>query len=251
MLTVALSEKFEGVIWRMETDALTDSVFIESRSAEDRRVTFSAFDLRHNSVLYKNLTIDEKWLTGIEAAFNGVLLLHGYQNENSPVHKGLTAIDFAGNILWSNYNYGFDHLSTSGPVVYSLQIQPKKLFIIDVHSGERISAFSGFEAEFNTQINYPDLALDLSDLSLPVSPALNSGYYLKHNNFIIVSLHAESNPGYNQHLYVLKNGVVVFEDILNSNIQKLQPEAFILFKNYLVYVKNKSELKVLNLQPAE
>ena len=242
-----ISEQFDGVIWRMETDALTDTVFIESRNAGNRLVSFSALGLKSGTVFFKNLTVYEKWLTGIESAFDGVLLLHGYQNENSPVHRGLTAIDSAGHTLWSNYNYAFDHLTDKGPVVYNVQIQPKKLFVIDVRSGGYLETVTGFEPEPEKAVSYPEVAPGTFRFDLPVVPVLNSIYYLKHNNFIIVSLHAVSNPGYNQYLYVLQNGGPVFEDILNHDIQKLQPEAFILFKNYLIYIKNKSELKVLNL----
>lgn len=50
-----------------------------------------------------------------------------------------------------------------------------------------------------------------------------------------------------QELYVIKNEKLVYRDLLNENIQKLQPEAFVLIKNHLVYIKNKTALKVLNL----
>jgi len=242
-----ISEKFDGVIWRMETDVLTDTVFIESRNAEDHLVTFSAIDLNNGSVKYKNIAVDEKWLTGIDIAYKGILLLHGFQNENSPVHKGLVAIDDNGKVLWSNYTYAFDYLSDQGPVVYNTQLQPKKPFIIDVFTGDNIQIASGFGSELDKQVTYPDSAFENLNIQLPVKAVSNSTYYLRHGSFIIVSLHAVSNSGFNQYLFVLQNNAVVFEDILNSNIQKQQPEAFILYKNCLLYIKNKSELKVLNL----
>lgn len=246
-LSTSISEKFDGMIWRMETDVLTDTVFIESRKAEDRLVSFSAIDLKSGVIRYKNLAVDEKWLTGIETAYNGILLLHGFQNESSPVHKGLTAIDGEGKILWSNYSYAFDYLSDRGPVIYNAQLQPKRLFIIDAFTGNNIQAASGFEPEIDKQIAYPDSSFENLNVQLPVQAVANSKHYLRYGKFIIVSLHAVNNSGFNQHLFVLQNNAVVFEDILNNNIQKQQPEAFILYKNCLLYIKNKSELKVLNL----
>jgi len=53
--------------------------------------------------------------------------------------------------------------------------------------------------------------------------------------------------GLKQHLYVIRGVDLIYEDLLNTDIQKMQPESFILYKNSLVYIKNKSELKVINL----
>ena len=39
----------------------------------------------------------------------------------------------------------------------------------------------------------------------------------------------------------------LYEDLLTENVQKLQPESFIMHKDRLIYIKNKSELKVLTL----
>jgi hypothetical protein len=48
-------------------------------------------------------------------------------------------------------------------------------------------------------------------------------------------------------LFVMNGGETVYEDLLNADIQKLQPEAFIVHKNRLVYIKNKTDLKGLSL----
>jgi hypothetical protein len=54
----------------------------------------------------------ERWLTGIEAIYNGVLLLHYYKHESGPEHKTIIAVDATTSAeLWSNYSLAFDHLS--------------------------------------------------------------------------------------------------------------------------------------------
>jgi hypothetical protein len=50
-----------------------------------------------------------------------------------------------------------------------------------------------------------------------------------------------------QHLYIMDGNEVVYHDLLNQDIQKLQPEAFVLHKNALIYIKNKTEIKVLKV----
>jgi hypothetical protein len=82
---------------------------------------------------------------------------------------------------------------------------------------------------------------------LPMAPFGNSVHYLEHNNFRIVSLHTLQAGELKQYLFVMNGGETVYEDLLNADIQKLQPEAFIVHKNRLVYIKNKTDLKVLSL----
>jgi hypothetical protein len=111
-----ISKQFNGLIWRMEIDEISDTIYLEIRKAEDKLVSFAAVDLILGNTKFENITTPERWLTGIEAAFNNVLLLHGYQGENAPVHRGITGIAAEGSVLWSNYSLAFDHLSINGPI---------------------------------------------------------------------------------------------------------------------------------------
>ena len=98
-----ISEEFNGAIWRLEIDELSDTIFVEIRDEAEKQVSFEAISLHTGEVYFKKLVTEERWLTGIEVAYDGVLLLHNYQSENGPVHKGLTAIDgITGQVLWSN-----------------------------------------------------------------------------------------------------------------------------------------------------
>jgi hypothetical protein len=80
-----------------------------------------------------------------------------------------------------------------------------------------------------------------------LAPYGNSVHYLEHNNFRIVSLHTLQAGHLKQYLYVMDGVDKVYENLLNTGIQKLQPEAFILHKNCLIYIENKSCLKVIKL----
>jgi len=251
-----ISEKFNGAIWRMVIDELSDALFLEIRNEEEKTVSFSGVDLAGGEILFRDFITPERWLAGIEAAYDGVLLLHLYQSETGPVHKGLMAVDAATTkLLWSDYTYTFDHLSENGPVVYDARIHPRKYFLVDIKTGatNRLyepSVYKGLQNSIVVpQIISPD---ELPFKLIPVHPYGNSVHYLDYNNFRIVSLHALKGGELNQMLLIfdgtepLNNGIA-YEDLLNAGIQKLQPEAFILHKNRLIYIKNKSELKVLTL----
>jgi len=252
----SISQQFDGVIWRMEIDELTETVFVEIRNSEEKKVSFGAIDLLNGKAFFKDLTTSERWHTGIEAAYDGVLLLHFYQSETGPTHKGIIAIDaHTGATLWSNYNYTFDHLSVNGPVLYDARIQPRKLFLTDIKTGATTRIYEpSIYRELKNNIVLPELKTPefLSAKLVTIHPFGNMIHYLEYNNLIIVSLHALKGGELTQSLYIM-DGVnpdgyrEVYEDLLNAGIQKIQPEAFIMHKNRLVYIKNKSELKILTL----
>jgi hypothetical protein len=251
MLQPYISHKFKSPVWRLEIDVLSETIYAEIRESSDKKVYFAAINLKSGKVFFDGLETEERWLTGIEAAHNSVLLLHNYQSETGPSHKGLIAIDnVTGSVLWNNYVYAFDHLSVNGPVIYDTRIQPPKLFLADIKTGATIRRYEpSIDTEIDNQVILPDVVSPefLETIKIPVEPFGNAVHYLGHNNFRIVSLHTFTAGMLQQHLYIADDIKIVYEDLLNTDIQKLQPESFLLYKDHLIYLKNKSELKVLNL----
>jgi len=246
-----IAEHFDAPVWRMEIDSTSDILFAEVRDLEQREVSFSAISLDTAETFYKGFKADESWLTGIESAYNSVLLLHYYEKKNSPAHKGIAAFDGATRrLLWNNFNYSFDHLTVNGPVLFDMRFQPKKLFIADINTGLRLRAYdAAIDQEPRNLIVLPQTAaVALHEaVLLQVEPYGNMLHCLDYNSYRIVSLHAQWAGQLRQLLYVFENGKPVFEDLLNADIQKMQPEAFVMYKNQLIYLKDKTELKVLNL----
>jgi len=246
-----LSEQFNGAIWRLEIDEISETLFVEVRNEAEKQVSFSSIAITSGKTYFKGLITAERWLTGIEVAFNGVLLLHNYQSAAGPSHKGLVAIDgHSGETLWSNYIFAFDHLTAKGPVLYDTHIHPKKLFLTDIKTGATTRIYEpSVYPEVKSHIAVPKL---ISPEFLPAdlitaAPYGNSVHYLEYTNFRIVSLHTLQAGQLKQYLYVMDGINKVYEDLLNTDIQKLQPEAFILHKNRLIYIKNKSLLTIITL----
>jgi len=243
-----ISEKFNGVIWRLEIDELTDTICIETRDETEKQVGFSSISLNTGKLYFKELATDERWLTGMEAVYDGVLLLHNYLSQNGPLHKGIIAIDATtGKTLWTNYVYAFDSLTADGPILYDTHIHPKRLYLADVHTGATTRVYEpSVHPQIKSNITAP-LQADPTALNLPLPPFGNSVHYLEHNNYRIVSLHAIQAGTLQQWLFVMDDMGKVYEDLLNTSIQKLQPDAFILYKNRLIYIKDRSELKIVQL----
>jgi hypothetical protein len=251
MLQLYISHQFKSAVWRLEIDSLSDTIFIETREPADKKVSFSSISLDSGEVYFENLQTEERWLTGIEAAYDGVLLLHNYQSEAGPTHKGLIAVDaFTGKILWSDFNSAFDFLSINGPLTYDTRLQPRKLYLTDIKTGATIRKYEpSIDFELSNGLIFPEQVPDelALQLGLHVQPVENTVHYLEHNSLRIVSLHAIADGTLQQHLYMMNGGKLVYSDLLNTDIQKLQPESFLIYKDYLIYLKNQSQLKVLNL----
>lgn len=252
ILSPLIKQQFNGMIWRLEIDPLSATLFAEIRSEQDKLVSFASVNLISGNINFKDLAVDERWLTGIEAACNGVLLLHNYQSPGGPAHKGLIAMDGeTGHMLWNDYNRTFDHMTINGPAVFDARIQPRKLFTINIKTGATLHVYQpSIDTAIDSRIITPELinadALNFSELpELPFGNIIHNLYY---NHYRIVSLHALKSNKLNQSLYIFKNDRLVFDDLLNTGIQKLQPEAFILHNHHLIYLKNKTELNVINLK---
>lgn len=250
-LKLHIAEHFDAPVWRMEIDSISDILFTEIRDLTTREVSFASISLKTAETYFKNYKADESWLTGMESAYDGVLLLHYYEAKNSPTHKGIAAIDGRSKqLLWSNFIYAFDHLSQNGPVLYDARFQPRKYFLADVRAGAQLRAYSAaMDLPIETPLLLPSPApFILPEISqLLLEPFGNIVQCLDYNTYRIVSLHTQWAGQLKQLLYIFENGKPVFEDLLNSDIQKMQPESFVLYKDQLIYLKDKTEIKVLNL----
>ena len=251
MLQPFISQSLNGTIWRLEIDELTDTMVVEVRNEQDKQTTFTSISLQTGNVNFTDYKTPERWLTGIEAIYNNVILLHHYKHESGPEHKAVIAIDATTAAdIWSNYSIAFDHLSINGPTVYNTSIQTKKLLLADIHTGEIKRPYNAdLDKPLVNSIVIPDIttADQMIPGILPAEAYGNIVHYLNHNKYRIVSLHTLKNGALQQHLFIMDGFDMVYQDLLNTDIQKLQPEAFVLHKNALVYIKNKTEIKVLNL----
>lgn len=250
MLKPAFSHNFGGAIWRLEIDELTNILVVEVRNETDKQVSFSSVDLNTGRLNFENYKTDERWLTGIEGVYKNVALLHYYKHESSPEHKSIIAINATtGAGLWSNYSYAFDQLTINGPAVYHTGLQPKKLLLADVETGAMVRGYNSSDKPLLNSIVIPSItaASNFAAGDLALQPVGNILHYHHHNNYRIVSLHALKNGVLQQHLFIMDGADVLYADLLNTGIQKMQPEAFVLHKNALVYIKNKTELTALHL----
>ncbi|MBD1391624.1 DUF4905 domain-containing protein [Mucilaginibacter sp. ZB1P21] len=251
MLQPFISHSLNGTIWRLEIDELNSTLMAEVRNVQDKLTTFTAIGLQTGNIHFTGYKTQERWLTGIEAVYNNVLLLHHYKNDTGPEHQGVIAINATTSAnIWSNYAIAFDHMSINGPVIYQTAFQNKKLLLLDIHTGDVKRPFDVLQDKpLPNNIVIPGIttADQMPAGIVPANAFGNMVHYHNHNNYRIVSLHTQKKGVLQHHLLIMQGTNIVYRDLLNTDIQKLQPEAFVLHKNALIYIKNKAEIKVLNL----
>ncbi|MGI4729512.1 MAG: DUF4905 domain-containing protein [Janthinobacterium lividum] len=250
MLTNPIIEHvFAGLIWKLEVDVNSELLFVETRNAANHTVAFSSFNLKTGENYFDELVLEEKWLIGMEGSRNGMLFLHGYSSAQSPEHKAIIALNaFSGKQVWADYNLSLEAFTNAGLLAADQRFQTKKTVLLEYETGKIVQKPDDLPDDFQ-QIDYPQMLFlppkNLSDLiSDEIVGEISS---LNYNSYLIISLHTQKNGALQQQLFILENDLIVYQDLLNEQIQKLQPEAFIIVKNHLIYLKNKIILKVLNL----
>ncbi|MEX8548419.1 MAG: DUF4905 domain-containing protein [Mucilaginibacter sp.] len=251
-LKVIIDQPFSGLIWKLETDTENDLIYIETRNEKEHSAGFSSLNLKTGKLNFSELVSEEKWLVGLSGGRKGILFLHGYLSDQTPEHKAIIALNGeTGKQLWTNYNLSLETFTQQGLLAADQRFQSKRLVLLDEKTGN-----------VKTGIDLNDLADDVQPIQIPqmlllppqnlaalIAGTITGGIScFNYNPYLIISLHTQKNEGYLQQLFVVENEAIIYQDLLNEQIQKLQPEAFVVIKNYLVYIKNKSTLKVLNLE---
>lgn len=232
------SEKIKGIIWKIVLDDKNELLFIESRTA-DKEVFFYVYDFLSDKFLVKEKTFEGNWFTAISGAYEGIAYFHGLENEFSPARKGLLAYDvYQNKVLWENYNYSLEYISQNGLIVFNQRIHPKKFELLDNTSGMLIKKLNQDDLNnhipVTNQIAIPQMKL--GDKITDVTQTLS----IEKNTF--KTLYKSENNKFNQYICVFSDDVLIFEDCLNTDIQKIASDTFFVWLNRLIYIRDKSEI---------
>lgn len=248
-LNTVIDHTFSGLIWKLETDIASELIYVETRSAENHSTGFSSLSLKDGQVNFEELVPEEKWLIGMDGGRQGILFLYGYKSDQSPEHKGIIALDgLTGKQVWADYNLVLETFTTDGLLAADQRFQTKRTVLLDYKTGNVLPAANNLHDDVE-EIHYPFLIRELPEnISGLITGTITGDIScLNYNSYLIISLHTQNNGQLLQRLFIIENDTIIYHDLLNEQIQKLQPEAFVIIKNRLIYLKNKIILKVLNL----
>lgn len=238
---------FNGLIWKMSIDRKLNWLALETRSETVNHALFSTINLDTGQTGFFERQTESNWPSGLEAAGNGVVLVHGYEFEGSPAHKGLLALDAEnGQVLWQNYAWCVDAVFDDYFLAYDRKMLPQKIFTADWKTGKPISSTKNLPDEIGTLRIPEKLNAWPQHLQKPFSEeVIGLVDYLVQDSVEIISLHTPNENAFQQHLFVYEARQLIHSDLLHTGIQKLQPDAFVMQRNRLMYIRNKNELVLI------
>lgn len=232
------SHSVKGIIWKIILDDEQQIMVIESRTKE-KEVYFYAYDSRNNRLLISDKIFEEKWHLGLLNVYNGILYLHGFENEHSPTQKQIIAFDLAHRkILWENYTHTSEGIYREGIVAFNSRMLPKRLELLNKESGLFLKSVSPEELKtLNPIINEILLPEDHFEIDL-----WSSSQTLNYRDLQLKSSYQQKDNKIDHTITIHQNGNLIFTDYLNQDIQKLMQDTFFVWTGKLVYIRNKTEI---------
>ena len=246
------SNSFHGVIWNTLADGSHPRLFLEVRDVQEKKVSFSALNLRNYEWLWKDVTLEEPWWVSLAASGGDLLLFTIYTDTNNPDRKSLLAYDVSENKIAWWYN-GFSISGANTLYVKGIDARfPSKEIILDLLTGRAVQQV---DFHLDDSQNFPvirpfqyeqgtahfDTVRHFLQTRLGIVPVATIDY-LEFQQLIMVSVFVRENDLAN-YLYVLDSGgQVLFSEKLGENLKGVGIDTFFIYSDHLIFVKNKSEL---------
>ena len=242
-LTRILSEKFEGIIWKIELNEKHGLIAIESRDTELRKTAFSVINYNTGEILFKQKTFEEPWNLNLAYIAEKTLIITAYGQAESPESKGIISIHIPdAKVLWEHYNLTLNWATNDGLQVYDPRINPRRYSWISNIKGDSIREPDHINTKTNNLL-FPQLmgSFVIPDFILS-EELIGETSVLVFLDLTIISFHEKIQNNIHQRLLVYQEDSILLDEILIRDIQKLQPESFFIQNNNLFYIRNKSEI---------
>lgn len=232
------STQSDGIIWKLALDDLSEIAIWEIRSL-DKKVSFSAYDFKHQKELLHHFSFDEEWLLGLACVKKGIAYFHGYESEFSPVQKGIIAFDLIDKkIIWQNFSVSIQEFYQEGIAVFDSRVSPRKYQLLDLETGN-VSQKINIEDLNQFQIDFPQIQIPEI---ISYTNIWETQHRLKAKDLDFLVRYEEQDKKQHQKLEIYKNNELIFSDYLNTDIQKLSFDTFLLWQHRLIYIRNKREI---------
>ena len=238
-----ISERFDGLIWKVQINEKKSLIAIESRNSDLRKVAFTVLNYQTGDSYFKERVFEETWKLNLAFIGKENMVLTVFEQSNSPESKGLIAVNAQnGSLLWERYNISLNQANEGGMQVFDPRINPRKYYWINHENGGYITEpennypQTGFLL-FPELFNHSTLPgfISREEIVGEVASLITQGK-------TIVSFHEKINDNLRQRLLVYQDDNILLDDILIKDIQKMQPESFFIQNNNLFYIRNKNEI---------
>jgi hypothetical protein len=234
--------KFIGLIWRIIINEEIEYIAIENRELNSKKVSISVLNYKTGKFHFKEKIFAEPLNANLVYASPKSILLKLNEHSENIESKGLIAVDiYSGELMWEHYNLSMNEVNSNGVQVFDPKIFPRKYFWIDHLKGEIIPSPEIIKNQ-NSHLLFP--IMEKSDI---IPKSLIQGHiqgevsFMNFNEKKMISFHETFESTMQQRLIVYQGDKKLLDNILISDIQKLQPESFFILNKQLFYIRNKDE----------
>ncbi len=257
-------------IWRLLISD-TDRLVIETRNTEAKEVFFHCIELDKGKVLFKDFQFDEKFWIGIEAIKGDKIFYHKFVKPNMPGHKKIICYDIIEQkILWLNDELTFLTLYQDKVYAFRKMFERQDAYLLDSNTGEIIEELGSDFNKVNEKLNETRLEEDYSNYKYPekYSGEENSSImslienevkdkdissiveFLVYGELLFFNFYVKSATNLLDNMFAVYNidkKKKVLSEIINRNLNSFSADSFFCYKNYLILLKNKSEVTVYKI----
>ncbi|QHT68280.1 DUF4905 domain-containing protein [Rhodocytophaga rosea] len=257
-LRLNFSYSFSGQIWRLLTEAETGIIVAETRDGNQRKTDFAA--IYQNKLLYESVPLPETWWISAVALQQGILLLQTFPDSQTPVPKGILALDVrSANIIWQHpqLNYaGFSILQSA--VIATESTNDGQIYrLINLKTGKTsdlaryspldetgISADSKiiFPRHYTSENKYFPAIVSFLNQKLGIK-AEKAVDYAEYQHLLIISYYLYDHNTLSNFLVVIdrQTGILLHESIA-TQLSGTGLDTFCIMNNHLIFVREKKEL---------
>jgi len=257
-------------IWRLLPAG--DKLVIEERDINSKEVFFNCIEIKNGKKILKNYQLDEKYWAGIEIIYKDIIFFHKFAKPEMPGHKGILAFDLLEQkIIWQSEDYSFLFIHKDVLYSYKQHFEGRSFYKLDYHTGNLIEELGSDASYINKFREEGTKSSELGRFLFPqhfindkdeeVNSKLNEFKannvitgkieYIKNNNHLFFNTHEVNSDGTLKNIFYvidLKSDKIIFETILNSAIKAFVPDSFFINNNFIILLKEKTELVVYSFK---
>lgn len=245
------SYSFKGQIWNSCLDTEKDLLIVETRDSEVFQCWFYAIDLKKNKLLSEFQLPEENWWVGLKYSNDGNYVLYTYEDEQSPVSKGVVVVDaYRGIVLWKKESYCF--LDAQGDQMCVTDEENNVNLTVSIESG-RVVKYQ--EQPANKQIQLPARYLQETEFFDQTASlvklvknheCVDSIEYLEAGNFLFVSYYVVKDLKQENNLLILTlEGDLIKEFCLSSQSKGIGFGDFVVYKSQVLFAVDNQEFTIL------
>lgn len=249
--------EFEGAVWNMVADPEARCLILEIRNEDKHQVSFALVDLENDGLIWKDVTFEEPWWIGATATNGKTLVLHVYQDSQSPQQKKYFAVDITSQRqIWQSDNVQVMGIAGENIIGYQLVNGSREYKFISMKDKtekslmkeEVDSLLAGenknlhFPFQYTEKQPYFETVKQFIIQYTNTKPVLGCEY-AEYQNLILISYYIHERSALANYLLVIdKEGQLYLQDMLDKNLNQIGLGTFFIANDKLVLIKEKNQL---------